>query len=297
MHELDIELWMRRDHALDLVNRVVAAVTFDEDDLEVIAESRESINCRSDVPRFVAARDHNGRRLLSESRLSSRPCNHVAPKREVPNAGQGSDEAVRERANAADVSREDLPALDADDLEVGQRHDPGEILAGEPVLLCLRHLLPDLSGCVQQGAPEPGVVRDHDASLTVAQGVQVEQGFLAVLERADRVGEEYDVERTVEGVEHVRILDITHVELEFRIPSTSLFDHRGAEVDADAASWAQGREDTTGSATEIEDLPIGAYEESQIAFVLGVVKAVSLDPFVSFGSKALGELANRVLPP
>jgi hypothetical protein len=126
--------------------------------------------------------------------------------------------------------------------------------------------------------------------------VHVEQRSLAVLERSDRVGQQNDVEGTVESVEHARIFDITDVEFELRVPSTSLFDHGGAEVDAYAASWAQGSEKTTGSATEIEDLPVGSYEEPQIAFVLVVVEAVSLDPFVSLGRKAVGKLANRMLP-
>ena len=95
----------------------------------------------------------------------------------------------------------------------------------------------------------------------MAEGVQVEQSSLAVFERPHRVGQQYDVERTVKGLEYVWILDITHVELELRAPSTSPFDHGGAEVDAHAASWVQGREEATGTATKVENLPVGAYKK------------------------------------
>jgi hypothetical protein len=127
--------------------------------------------------------------------------------------------------------------------------------------------------------------------------VQVVQSLLAVLDRSDRVGEQNDVEGTVERIEHYRILDVTDMEFEMWMPAASFVDHRRAEVDADAAAGVQSGEDVTGAAAEVEHALVGTDEEPQKAFIFFVVEAVALDPLVPLGREAVGKLANRMLSP
>ncbi len=64
---------------------------------------------------------------------------------------------------------------------------------------------------------------------------------LAVVERANGVGNQDDVERTGKRSDHLWVLNVPDPELQVRVQLFRLRDHGGAEIEADAEAGLERR--------------------------------------------------------
>jgi hypothetical protein len=84
---------------------------------------------------------------------------------------------------------------------------------------------------------------------------------LAVVQSADRVGQDDMIEWSIEGCKDYRILDVAEDEMQMRMALARFLDDRRAEVDANADGWLEARKQIPYSATELHDFRALGNEE------------------------------------
>ena len=83
-------LGMGLDHPVDLIQRAVAAMAFNEENLKVRTETGKAVHRRLDIVAFVAAGDqHRGGRPL-RCRFAARPRDHIVAEAEPSQQGRGA---------------------------------------------------------------------------------------------------------------------------------------------------------------------------------------------------------------
>src|SRR3974390_840642 len=171
-------------------------MAFDEDDLEILNETRDALYSGLDVTALVARGHHDRRRAHVGSAAPERPANRVVTQAQAAHEWQGSDKPVDQTAQTERAYRQQKALLALDRLEISERDQRTHICGGEYVLRRLRHLQPYRFCCFQQRVPHMGEVTDDETSFARAQAMQVLKHALAVVERAQRVDDQDDVERS-----------------------------------------------------------------------------------------------------
>src|SRR5688572_26055895 len=125
---LDVALRVGGDHATNFIERSVLAVSFDEENFEVIAELRQPRDRRFDVAALVAARhEHRGRPSGPRSR-ARRPGDDVIAQAGPPDDGPWCDVPVDKRAQPQEAFWNQLAPLTLDYIEIGELQQAGDVV-------------------------------------------------------------------------------------------------------------------------------------------------------------------------
>src|ERR1700694_3611695 len=100
--------------------------------------------------------------------------------------------------------------------------------------------------------------------------MQVLEQLLAIVERAQRVSDQDEVERPGQCPDECAVFDVSDEERKIRMRPMRLGDHRVAEIDADPERRLERGQQIAGAAAELEDAGAWRYEELQIEAILAV---------------------------
>ena len=259
-----------RDRLFDRTVSVVRRMSLDEYQLRFNSHLRSAREHRGDVARFVAGRnDHrNAQWAIITALTSERACDHEIRQRQIANPPQAYEDAVRKRAENGNRQRTQdfLPRTDY--TEVGQPEQVVDIGSRQPVLF--QHGPRELQPCRdhQRNLPQPAKEVRDDACAWVAQSMKPVEELLDIPDIVQEVREHDDVECAFERSEVVRVgLD----ELQVRISSACLFEHRRRKVHPDASFRRQRSQQVSGPASDLEhprpgwnDEPIDAPEPAMV---------------------------------
>src|SRR2546425_10898835 len=131
-------------------------------------------------------------------------------------------------------------------------------------------------------------IADDETSLARAQGVQMLEHGLAIVERAERIRHQDDVEGPGQFSHERAILDIADQECEMRMGLARLLDHGRTEIDANPISRLERGEKLSGAASELEYAGALPDQEFDIEQVLGVKEVGARKPFAAFRRARIG---------
>src|SRR5205807_8953158 len=105
--------------ALALFKGTVAGITFDEKDFLARREFRHPQDRALDIAALVAAGNDNADREFAVRELPDRTPDQISAQAQFPDPGERRDETVDEGPEPEPSSRQQLPLLSADHLEIG----------------------------------------------------------------------------------------------------------------------------------------------------------------------------------
>ena len=98
-------------HPFAFLEGAVAGIAFDEQDFLRGAESRHAPDRILDIAALVAAGNENAGGKFAVRKLPNRTPDQIGAQAQLPDAGQGRDEAVDERPEAEPAPRQQLALL------------------------------------------------------------------------------------------------------------------------------------------------------------------------------------------
>jgi hypothetical protein len=113
-------------------------------------------------------------------------------------------------------------------------------------------------------------IRDDQPRFARAEGVQVFEQLLAIVERSQRIPDQDEVEGPGQCPDECTVFDVSNKERKVGVSLTSLGDHQLAEIDADSERRLERGEQAAGAAAELKDPGAWRDEEFQIEAVLAV---------------------------
>ena len=192
-------------------------MAFDEDDLEVFGESRKPPDRGLDVALLVSRRNDHRRRLDAVVQMPERATDRVVAKAQLSDEREGGDETVDQAAKPQHPERRQQPDLALDGLEFGQRRQRLDVGRGQHVLRRLGQPQSDPSGEFERRVPQMREVSDDQPGFARAQRMQVLEQLLAIVERAQRVPDQDEVEWSRQCADEFGVLDVADEERKIRM--------------------------------------------------------------------------------
>jgi len=252
LEQLDVASGIGRLDAHDLVPSSIAAAAFDEDDFDVVAELRSARDDRRDVVALVATRHDDARRQVLALAARPRSRHQIVPQAQFADEWQRRDHAVDQRADTEQPLGDQLSPFGAHRLEPRQLEQVGDVRRPQPVCQRFGHAQLEDFGQPQHRLPQIIVIGDDKARVGTAQRQQALERPLAIVEHADGIGDDDDVERTRQAGNRRGILGVADDEIERGMRRAGARDHRFRNIDADAFLGLQRREQPTGAAADLE---------------------------------------------
>src|SRR6516225_1910202 len=109
--------------------------------------------------------------------------------------------------------------------------------------------------------------------------MQVLERALAVVEGADGVDHQDDIERPAQFTHQRAVLDVADDECELRMCLACLGDHALAEIDTHAIRWTQLRQQVAAAASKLEHASPFADQKLEIEKILSVKEGRARKPF------------------
>ncbi len=216
---------------LHFLEGAVLAVTFDKDDLYIVAELRQTLYGRLDVAPLIARRDHNRRRLQVIIGNTQRSADNIMTKRQLPDDGQNADKTIDQTSNPEQRYRHQQPPFRFDRINIGKHRKRGHIIGRKNILLRIWHAPAHCLREAQNRLPEMGEVSNDNARVAYAQRMQLGEKRLTIIERANRVLHQNEIERSLQGADRFRVFRIANLKLQFGMQAPRLFDHARTEID------------------------------------------------------------------